>query len=155
MTSALKRHLRTFINLWPPMLGAGIRVKRFDPDWRTVEVELKLRFWNSNFVGTHYGGSMYSMADPFYMLMLIENLGDGYIVWDKSATIRFRRPGKGTVRATFRLEEEQIEQIRRALATEEKTEPVLLVEIKDASGAVVAEVEKVLSVRKKAVATSA
>jgi acyl-coenzyme A thioesterase PaaI-like protein len=137
------------------MLGAGIRVKRFDPDWRTVEVELKLRFWNSNFVGTHYGGSMYSMADPFYMLMLIENLGDGYIVWDKSATIRFRRPGKGTVRATFRLEEEQIEQIRRALTTEEKTEPVLLVEIKDASGAVVAEVEKVLSVRKKAVATSA
>lgn len=155
MTPALKRHLRTFINLWPPMLGAGIRVKRFDPDWRTVEVELKLRFWNSNFVGTHYGGSMYSMADPFYMLMLIENLGDGYIVWDKSATIRFRRPGKGTVRATFRLEEEQIEQIRRALTTEEKTEPVLLVEIKDASGAVVAEVEKVLSVRKKAVATSA
>lgn len=155
MTPALKRHLHTFINLWPPMLGAGIRVKRFDPDWRTVEVELRLRFWNSNFVGTHYGGSLYSMVDPFYMLMLIENLGDGYIVWDKSATIRFRRPGKGTVRATFRLEEEQIEQIRRALATEEKTKPVLLVEIKDASGAVVAEVEKVLSVRKKAVATSA
>jgi len=155
MTPVLKRHIRTFINLWPPMLGAGIRVKRFDPDWRTVEVELRLRFWNSNFVGTHYGGSLYSMADPFYMLMLIENLGDGYIVWDKSATIRFRRSGKGTVRATFRLEEEQIEQIRRALTTEEKTEPVLLVEIKDASGAVVAEVEKVLSVRKKAVATSA
>jgi Domain of unknown function (DUF4442) len=90
-------------------------VKRFQPDWKAIEVEMKLRLWNSNYVGTHYGGSLYSMADPFYMLMLIENLGSDYIVWDKSATIRFKKPGKGKVSAAFRLFDEQLEQIREAL----------------------------------------
>src|SRR3954471_228439 len=101
MHRILKRNMRTVLNLYPPFLGAGIRVKRLDPDWRTIEVEMKLRRWNTNYVGSHYGGSLYSMTDPFYMLMLIENLGRDYIVWDKSATIRFRRPGKGTVVAKF------------------------------------------------------
>jgi len=81
--------MRAFMNVWPPFLGAGIRVTRLQPDWRAIDVEMKLRFWNANFVGTHYGGSLYSMTDPFYMLMLIENLGRDYIVWDKSASIRF------------------------------------------------------------------
>jgi hypothetical protein len=92
---ALKRYIGILLNVWPPFLGAGIRVNRFQPDWKGIEVEMKLRRWNSNYVGTHYGGSLYSMADPFYMLMLIENLGSDYIVWDKSATIRFKKPGKG------------------------------------------------------------
>ncbi len=154
MSPTVKRYFRSLINFWPPMLGAGIHVTRFDPDWRAVDVELRMRFWNANFVGTHYGGSLYSMVDPFYMLMLIQNLGPEFIVWDKSATIRFRRPGKGAVRATFRLDEERIEQIRRALDTAEKIEPVFRIEIKDASGEVVAEVEKLLSVRKKAAAAA-
>src|SRR5208282_1913536 len=99
----LKRYMRTLISLWPPLLGAGIRLTRLDPDWRAVDVEIKLRRWNRNYVGTHYGGSLYSMADPFYMVMLIENLGREYIVWDKSASIRFRKPGRGTVSVSFRL----------------------------------------------------
>ena len=90
------------------------------------------------------------MTDPFYMLMLIENLGRDYIVWDKSASIRFRKPGKGTINASFRLSSEQIGEIRRVLETEEKVEPTFVVEIKDQDGAVVAEVQKVLYVRKKA-----
>ena len=99
MHRAFKRHMRHIMNLWAPFLGAGIRVTRLQPDWRAIDVEMKMRFWNANFVGTHYGGSLYSMTDPFYMLMLIENLGRDYIVWDKSASIRFRKPGKGKMRA--------------------------------------------------------
>jgi hypothetical protein len=120
-----------------------------DPDMRAVDVEMRLTRWNRNYVGTHYGGSLYSMADPFYMLMLMENLGREYIVWDKAATIRFKKPGKGTVRAEFRLSEKQIEDIREKLKSETKVEPTFLVEIKDAHGTVIAEVEKLLYVRKK------
>lgn len=149
MKKALKRHLRWFINLWPPMLGAGIRVKRLQPDWKEIDVEMRLRFWNSNYVGTHYGGSLYSMADPFYMVMLINILGREYIVWDKSANIRFRKPGKGTVTARFRLSDEQVENIRQKLESQDTVEPIFSVEIKDEDGAVVAEVQKVLHVRKR------
>lgn len=112
-------------------------------------MEMKLRLWNRNYVGTHFGGSLYSMVDPFYMLMLIENLGPDYIIWDKAATIRFRRPGRGKVTASFRLSDAQIEEIRQRLETDEKMEPVFLAEIKDETGTVIAEVEKVLYVRKK------
>ena len=149
MPRLLKRHMRRLLNLWPPFLGAGIRVKRLQSDWKQIDVELNLHFWNANFVGTHYGGSLYSMTDPFYMLMLIENLGRDYIVWDKSANIRFRKPGKGRVVARFRLSDEQIEAIRRDLQTQPKIEPTFLVEVTDESGAVIAEVQKVLHVRKK------
>ncbi|MGB9072255.1 MAG: DUF4442 domain-containing protein [Terriglobales bacterium] len=149
MTRALKRHMRWMMNLWPPFLGAGIRVKRLQPDWKAIDVEMKLRFWNANYVGTHFGGSLYSMTDPFYMLMLIENLGRDYIVWDKSASIRFRKPGKGKMQAAFRLSGEEIEGIRQALETQEKFESTFVVEVKDETGDVIAEVQKVLYVRKK------
>ena len=149
MPRLLKRNMRRLLNLWPPLLGAGIRVKRLQSDWKEIDVEMNLHFWNANFVGTHYGGSLYSMTDPFYMLMLIENLCRDYIVWDKSANIRFRKPGKGRVVARFRLSDEQIEGIRRDLQTQPKIEPTFLVEVKDESGEVIAEVQKVLHVRKK------
>lgn len=149
MARLLQRHMRSLLNLWPPFLGAGIRVRRLQSDWKEIDVEMKLRFWNSNFVGTHYGGSLYSMTDPFYMLMLIHNLGRDYIVWDKSASIRFRKPGKGKMVAQFRLSDEQIDAIRRDLQTQPKIEPTFLVEIRDDSGVVIAEVQKVLHVRKK------
>lgn len=147
--TTLKRHMRWVLNLYPPFLGAGIRVRRLQSDWKAIDVEMNLRFWNSNYVGTHFGGSLYSMTDPFYMLMLIENLGRDYIVWDKSATIRFRKPGKGKMRTEFRLVDAQIDEIRDRLKTQEKIEPVFLVEVRDESGDLIAEVEKVLHVRKK------
>lgn len=136
------------INYWPPLLGAGIRVTRMQPDLKAVDVEMKLRPWNRNYVGTHFGGSLYSMTDPFYMLMLIHNLGPEYVVWDKAATIRFRKPGRGAVRAEFRLSDSQIQEIRDKLKTHEKLEPTFTVEVKDLSGQVIAEVEKVIYVRK-------
>jgi len=147
--ATLKRHARTFLNIWPPFLGAGIRIKRLASDWKEIDVEMKLRWWNANYVGTHYGGSLYSMADPFFMVMLIENLGKDYIVWDKAASIRFKKPGRGKVTASFRLSEEQIREIRHALLSQEKIGRVFTVEVKDESGTVVAEVEKLLHVRKK------
>lgn len=149
MNAFMKRHIRLWLNLWPPFLGSGIKVTRLDADWRAVDVEMKLRFFNRNYVGTHYGGSLYSMTDPFYMLMLIENLGRDYIVWDKSASIRFRRPGRGRVTAEFRISEQQLDDIRRQLQTEEKIDPTFTVEVKDESGEVVAVVEKVIQVRKR------
>jgi hypothetical protein len=141
--------LRRWINLWPPFLGAGIRIQRIAPDMKAVDVEMKLRFWNANYVGTHFGGSLFAMTDPFYMLMLMANLGRDYIVWDKAATIRYRKPGKGTVRAEFRLSNGQIDEIRERLKTMPKYEPVFTVEVKDEAGVVIAEVEKVVHVRKK------
>jgi hypothetical protein len=146
---ALKRHIRTLLNFWPPFLGAGIRVKRWAADWREIDVEMKLRLWNTNYVGTHYGGSLYSMTDPFFMVMLIENLGKDYVVWDKSASIRFRKPGRGTVLANFRLSLEQIEEIREALKSQEKIERVFAVEVRDQAGTVIAEVQKLLHIRRK------
>jgi len=141
--------LRRWINLWPPFLGMGIRIRRIAPDMKAVDVEMKLRFWNANYVGTHFGGSLFAMTDPFYMLMLMANLGRDHIVWDKAATIRYKKPGRGTVRAEFRLSDSQIDDIREKLKTLPKYEPVFSVEVKDEAGVVIAEVEKVLHVRKK------
>jgi|SRR5580704_6195941 hypothetical protein len=141
--------LRRWINLWPPFLGAGIRIKHIAPDMKAIDVEMKLHFWNANYVGTHFGGSLFAMTDAFYMLMLMANLGRDYIVWDKAATIRYRKPGRGTVWAEFRLFDSQIEEIREKLKTLPKYEPVFSVEVKDELGIVIAEVEKVLHVRKK------
>jgi hypothetical protein len=97
-----KSTLLKWMSYWPPFFGAGIRIREISDDFTYVRVEMKLRFWNRNYVGTHFGGSLYSMVDPFYMLMLIENLGRDYIVWDKSASIRFLKPGRGRVSAEFR-----------------------------------------------------
>ena len=137
--------LRRWINFWPPFLGAGIRVKRIAPDMKAIDVEMKLRWWNANYVGTHFGGSLFAMTDAFYMLMLMANLGRDYIVWDKAASIRYRKPGKGTVRAEFRLTDAQLDDIRDKLKTLPKYEPTFQVEVKDESGEVVAAVEKLIA----------
>jgi acyl-coenzyme A thioesterase PaaI-like protein len=141
--------LHRWINFWPPFLGAGIRVQHIAPDMKSIDVEMRLRWWNANYVGTHFGGSLFAMTDAFYMLMLMANLGCDYVVWDKAATIRYRKPGKGTVRAEFRLTDAQLDDIGEKLKTLPKYEPVFKVEVKDEQGTVIAEVEKVLHVRKK------
>jgi acyl-coenzyme A thioesterase PaaI-like protein len=143
-----RRRLIRLLNLYPPYLGAGIRV-RVSPDFRTFEVRMRLRRWNRNYVGTHFGGSLYSMCDPFFMLILMENLGRGYVVWDKAATIRFRRPGKGTVRAVFHIPAERIAEIRSAADRDGKVEPTFHVDVVNEQGEVVADVEKLVYVRRK------
>jgi acyl-coenzyme A thioesterase PaaI-like protein len=147
--------LRRWVNLWPPFLGAGIRVVHIAPDMKSADVEMKLHWWNANYVGTHFGGSLFAMTDAFYMLMLMANLGSDYVVWDKAASIRYRKPGRGTVRAEFRLSDAALDDIRQKLKTLPKYEPMFRVEIRDEQGTVIAEVEKVLHVRMKDVVPEA
>ena len=132
------------IGWWPPLLGAGIKLTRLDNDLREADVEMRLKRWNKNYVGVHFGGSLFSMTDPFYMLMLAANLGEEYVVWDKAASIRYRKPGKGRVRAEFRLTEEKLAEIRAAVKTDGRYDVRFLVEIKDEDGGVVAVVERVI-----------
>jgi acyl-coenzyme A thioesterase PaaI-like protein len=145
----LTDHLGVLLNAYPPYLGAGIRVVYASPDFRRVRVAMKLNALNRNYVGTHFGGSLYAMCDPFYMLILMRHLGRDYIVWDKAASIEFKRPGRGTVTATFEVSPERVEQIRRDVDAHTKVEPRFHVDVLDREGQVVARVEKVLYVRKK------
>lgn len=143
------KQLKKRIRFYPPYLGAGVRVTHISEDFRSASVEMPLRFYNKNYVGTHFGGSLYAMCDPFYMLMLMNILGPEYIVWDKAATIRFKKPGKGLVKATFNIPEEKIAEIRAAAESQPKVEPEFQVTVTDAEGTVVAEIDKLLYVRKK------
>jgi hypothetical protein len=137
------------LNFWPPYFGAGVRVKNIDLENVSVDVEMKLRFWNQNYVGTQFGGSLYAMCDPFFMLLVMEKLGPEYIVWDKSAEIQFKKPGRGTVRAHFHVEKEVIAGIRERLKTEYKLEPVFEVQVLDEAGEVIAEIKKTVYIRRK------
>jgi len=141
--------LLRLMRFYPPYLGAGIRVTEVAQDLRTLTVEMDLTAWNRNYVGTHFGGSLYAMCDPFYMFMVIQALGPGYVVWDKSATIDFLKPGRGRVTARFELTEDRLAQIRADLAANGKSHPRFEVEVRDQDGDVVARVGKVLSVRPK------
>lgn len=145
----LVANIKQMMNFYAPFVGAGIRIEEADPDYRWMVVGMDLSVYNQNFVGTHFGGSLYAMTDPFYMLMLIQNLGPDYIVWDKAATVHFRKPGRGKVRAEFSLTQERVDAIRDQADRQYKVEPTFVVEVIDEAGDVVAEVEKVLYVRKK------
>ena len=143
------RMLRWLLNFYPPYIGAGIRIQHISPDMRSVKVRMKLTRWNRNYVGTQFGGSLYSMVDPFYMLLLIEQLGREYIVWDKAASIDFISPGKGPVYAEFSIDDALLDEVRRQTAGGEKYLPHLKVQIHDGSGTLVARVDKTLYVRRK------
>lgn len=145
----IKPYILPLMNLWPPFLFAGIKIVKISKDYRLFIVQLKLRFWNSNDVGTQYGGSMFSMSDPFYMMMLMKNLGPSYVVWDKSATIRYLKPGRSDLTTVFQITEEDLNNIRTTLQTQDKMEWNRKIEIKDADGVIVAEVDKVLSIKNK------
>lgn len=141
--------LRWLLNLYPPYLGAGIRIQHIGADMRTARVRMKLTRWNRNYVGTQFGGSLYSMVDPFYMLLLMEQLGRDYIVWDKAASIDFIAPGKGPVYAEFQLDDALLDDIRQQTAHGKKHLPRLQVDIRDGAGELVARVDKTLYVRLK------
>ncbi|HET7755409.1 MAG TPA: DUF4442 domain-containing protein [Anaeromyxobacteraceae bacterium] len=141
------RFLR-LMRLYPPYLGAGVRVRHAEPDLSRVEVEMPLTWWNQNFVGTHFGGSLYSMCDPFFMFMLIARLGPDYVVWDKAATIEFLRPGRGKVTAVFELSDAQVDDIRRKADAGAKVLPRFEVVVTGADGTPVARIDKTLHVRR-------
>lgn len=149
------RLLRFVMNLWPPYLGAGIRVRKIAPDYREVLVELRPGLFNRNYFGTHFGGSLYAMTDPFFSLMVLHNLPANYLVWDKAASIDYVAPGRGRVRARFVLAQQDLDTIVRMTAEGDKHLHLFRVDVEDSEGLVVARIEKIVYVRKKKSAGSA
>jgi acyl-coenzyme A thioesterase PaaI-like protein len=143
------RSLRRLLNLWPPFLFAGVRVRTIADDWRHAEVELRSHWWNRNYVGVHFGGSLFAMTDPFWMLLALHALGRDYIVWDKAGEIAFLKPGRGIVRAQFRLDDTTLDDIRTVTADGGKHLRWFETEIVDAEGEVVARARKQLYIRRK------
>ena len=137
------------INLWPPLLGTGIKVTHISADYRHIDVVLKLHFYNTNYVGTHFGGSIFSMTDPFFMLMLLKNLGKDYIVWDKAASIEFKKPGRGTIKAVFTFTEAELQTIKTAADQNEKYIFDKPVDVFNEHGEIVASVIRTLYVKRK------
>ncbi len=142
------------VNLYPPYLAANVRVRRPKGDPWAIETRMRLRFFNRNLFGTHFGGSLYSMCDPFFLFLLVEHLGPDYVVWDKAASIQFRKPGRGLVTALFRVTPEEVAAIRAKADAGEKVEPLFTAEVRDETGDVVAAVEKRLWVRRKETKTA-
>lgn len=143
------RWFRWGTNIWPCYRGTGGRVTFVAADWSEIRVKLKLSWRTRNYVGTIFGGSLYASVDPFFMLMLIKRLGPDFIVWDKAASIRFRRPGKARLTAVMRIDDAELTEVRQLMALEPKLDRTYRVELMDADGLVHAEVDKVVQIRKK------
>jgi acyl-coenzyme A thioesterase PaaI-like protein len=143
------RELRRTVNYWPPFRFAGIRVLSLDDEWREVRVVLRLRPWNRNYVGTHFGGSLFAMADPFWMLLMMNRLGRDYVVWDRAGEIDFVSPGRGDVFAHFVLDDDRVAAVKAAADAHPKHIEWFGVDIVSADGSVVARVRKQLYVRRK------
>jgi acyl-coenzyme A thioesterase PaaI-like protein len=146
---ASAKGMRQLINIYGPYFGAGVKATYIDKDFRQAKVSLPLRWYNKNYVGVHFGGSLYSMIDPFYMLLLMNNLGKDYIVWDQSAEIEFIKPGTGTVSATFIITDEMLKEIKEKTANGDKFLPTYPVVITDEQGEIVAKANKTLYIRQK------
>jgi acyl-coenzyme A thioesterase PaaI-like protein len=140
--------LRERLNTYPPYAGAGIVITHVALDGSEIRVRMPLTERNRNLVGTHFGGSLYAMVDPHLMILLMRRLGPGYVVWDKAAAIDFRRPGRGTVHATIRVTDGEVDAIVAATADGDKHLPQWTLEILDDGGDLVATVHKTLYVRR-------
>lgn len=150
--------LKSILNWWPPFWGAGIRVVEIQNDFRYARVQMPLRFYNQNYVGVHFGGSLYAMCDPFYMLLLINVLNNttktsgkksgDFIVWDKAASIEYVKPGIGTMTAEFRITDEILNSIY-AMKPNTKQFIDLTVNVTDEKGDIVAKLIKTEYVKRK------
>ena len=118
------------------------------PDWSEIRLDVPLSWRTRNYVGTIFGGSMYAGIDPIYMIMLIRRLGPEFVVWDKAATIQFKKPGRETLRARFVIGDEELSAIRTALESKRSVDRTYLVELTDSSGMVCATIEKVIYIRR-------
>lgn len=143
----MKRLVFFLWNLWPPFLGMGIRIVHISRDLMTVRVRLASRPWTRNPVGTQFGGAIFAMTDPFFMAMLRVHLGCGFHVWDKGASIRFRRPGRSRLEVEFRLVPDDLAALRADLATRPKLDWSRQVVVTDVAGTVIAEVDKTVHIR--------
>ena len=140
--------MRRFMNLWPPFLFAHIHIDEMSADFRRVRVTLHKRTVSSNYVGTLYGGSLFSMCDPFWMIMVLRNLGDDYVVWDKAGEIEFVSPGRKSVSTEFVLTDEALDELRAEVEIEGKALRWFENEVRDVDGTLVARVRKQVYVRR-------
>jgi acyl-coenzyme A thioesterase PaaI-like protein len=129
--------------------GTGGRMKYIAEDWSEVRLDLPLSWRTRNYVGTIFGGSIYSAVDPIYMLMLIHRLGPEFIVWDEAAAIQFKKPGKETLHAHFLVSDEELATIRATLETQRSVNRNYTIELKDGTGNVCATVEKIIYIRRR------
>lgn len=141
--------MRTAFNFFPCYRRTGARITAISPDLKQVRVKLPLNWTTRGYWGTTFGGSLYGAVDPVYLVMLARNLGKGYMIWDKSAAIQFKRPGRGTLHATFTLTDGELDSIRAALAAEAKIDRTYLIDLVDSAGEVHATVEKVVNIRRR------
>ena len=140
---------KRLLNLYPPYVGAGVKIAYISDDWRELNVTMSLRWYNRNAVGTHFGGSLYSMIDPHIMLLLMQLLGKDYYVWDKAAEIEFLKASKKKLTSIIKISDEQLSEIKKKTASGEKFFPEFWVEIVDSDQDVVARVKKIIYVKKK------
>lgn len=140
---------KLFLNMWPPLLFSRIKLIKITDDFREAKVRMTLSAWNRNVKGSHFGGSLFAMTDPFYMMMIMANLGEDYVVWDKLADIDFIKPGLGSVYATFIVTNELLEDIKLKTQNGDKYLPTLPVNIVDEEGDIVAKVNKTIYIRKR------
>lgn len=141
--------LRWIMNVWPPFLFSGIHITRISDDFRNVKVELRSRWYNRNYVGSHFGGSLFAMTDPFWMIMILRTIGKEYVVWDKAAEIEFIKPGRGVVKAEFILDDAALDEMRAAAAGNERVLRWFDIPVIDGQGDLVAKVRKQIYVRLK------
>jgi acyl-coenzyme A thioesterase PaaI-like protein len=142
--------LRILMNLWLPLIGMRIHITHVGADWRSARVRMKLSLRNKNYVGTHFGGALFAMTDPFYMLLLMNALGKEFTVWDKAASIDFLKPGRGTVWAHFEITDAMLTDIHAKTQGGEKYEPTYDVNVVNDAGEVIARVRKTLWIRARA-----
>ncbi|MFT5446843.1 MAG: acyl-coenzyme A thioesterase PaaI-like protein [Gammaproteobacteria bacterium] len=138
---------RTKFNLFPCFRRTGARIIEISPDERHIKIKLPLNWSTRGYFGTTFGGSIYAATDPVYMVMLNRALGRRYAAWDKAAQVRFMRPGRATLYASFDLSEQEIDDIKALLETEESIERSYQVEMVDGSGEVHAVIDKLVHVR--------
>lgn len=141
--------IRNFMRLWGPFIGANIRVTKVSPDFKEMEARMKLHWYNKNLFGTQFGGSLFSMTDPFYPMMLMMNIGGKHIIWDKSASIEFVSAVKTEVRASFKLSDERLQRITEEAKDGEPHFVDFKVDILDLDDNLVARCTKVVYVRRK------
>lgn len=143
------KSMKRLLNLYPPYIGAGIKITHLSQDWRQLHVAMAVRWYNRNAVNTHFGGSLYSMVDPHLMLLLMQLLGRDYFIWDKAADIEFLKATKNKVTCVISISDNDIEEIKQGTQGGDKYFPTFTLEIKDEMGEVIARVNKTLYVKRK------
>jgi acyl-coenzyme A thioesterase PaaI-like protein len=144
-----RKTFKFLVNLYPPYIGAGVNIEYVSQDWKELRVSMPLRWYNRNAVGTQFGGSLYSMVDPHLMLLLMRLLGKAYLVWDKSASIDFVKPGISKVTANIRIPDDTLGDILEKTRNGGKHFATFSIDIVDSANEIVARVSKVIYIRRK------